>query len=313
MSNEELVDIASLDNLAQPITGKQDKKFDRPLMLPKGKSQVWPIIGRLVMNRLKSEALSYHTVHQHSIEIGGIFLNVPCQKSFGSKCPFCEKYWEGFNALKAMPAAASEENAPAEIAIPYKKAKLLTTMYKQRMRYGVLIALPKDPNVYMFFMGPELLKATFGDGQKKIPGATQELKEGYKVPIYSATELAGWISFNRTGEGLATKYSAKTTTIEVINGRVKTEQLMEEALHQTVQQKINSNDLPKLAEYHASRRWTDEEMENFIASNGTQIPERYVAFINREDKPTSGVETASLTMADLNDTVPAVGDSDVPW
>jgi hypothetical protein len=278
-------EIEGTDTSVSKKTG--ESKFEKPPMLPAGKNQVWPIIGRLLVNRLKSEAKPYHTTHDHGLEIGGQYINVPCYKALGQKCPFCEAYWAAFEDVKKLKSQGAEnDKAPEELQLQLKRAQVVVKMLKQRQRFAVLWALPKDPTVYMFFMGTMLLKAIFGDSDKKKAGVVQELKDSYKVPIYNAGEPTGWISCNRSGQGLETEYTAKVAVREVIEGRKKTEELMEEPLHQTVIEKAEKNDLPRILEYFTSRFWSVEEMENFIDSNYTALPKRYDFLF--KDKPQVG-------------------------
>ena len=297
--DELMVSLDDIENAETSVSKRADaKKYEKPPMLPSGKNQAWPIIGRLLVNRLKTEAKPYHTTHDHGLEVGGQYINVPCYKSLGQKCPFCEAYWSAFERVKKLKSqGADSEAAPEELRLSLKREEVATKMLKQRQRYAVLWALPKDPVVYMFFMGSKLLKSIFGDADKKKAGVIQELKDSYRVPIYNHKETTGWISCNRTGQGLDTDYSAKVAVTEVIENRKKTEQLMEESLHSIVAEKAESNDLPRIMEYFLSRFWSVEEMENFLESCFTAVPERYNFLFRGAPAPSnepSGIERVSF-------------------
>jgi hypothetical protein len=281
-------------------------KYEKPPILPKGKDQVWPILARLIVNRTGAEAKHYHECHDHQLEVNGKWITVPCYKSKGQKCPFCEAYWGSRKNAETLKGKGAEaEGASDELRIALKKQQLTMKMMEQRRRYGFLVALPKDPTVYMFFAGPALLKAIYGDSEKRKSGAYQELKDGYKIPPYQIDEVAGWILLNKTGQKLETVYSAKPATTEVIEGRVKTEKLMEEPVHAGVKEKAANGTLPRVKEWFDSRFWSLEEMENFIASQFTQLPERFnYLFAEKEGQKVATenpkVETTNFELDELD-------------
>lgn len=284
-TEEQLVDIESLES-SDPSTGRNNQqKFERPAILPKGKDQVWPIIGRILVNRLTTEAHIFHEVHDHSIQVGGRWMTVPCYKTRGMKCPFCEEYWAARKDTKDLTAKGAEaEDAPDALRIELKKKQITMKMMEQRRRFGMLMALPKDPTVYMFFATKSLIDELFGNKDKNKKGAFSILRDDYKVPVIKASEKTGWFHLNKTGQKLDTEYSATPAVIQVIQGRTKTEQLHEEELHPAVLERVTRNDLPRIKAHHEGRFWTLEEMENFIESDFTQIPERYSRYINQDEQ-----------------------------
>jgi hypothetical protein len=285
-AEEQLVDIESLEN-TDPSTGRNSQpKYDRPAMLPKGKDQVWPIIGRFLVNRIATEAYHYHEVHDHNIQIGGRWINVPCYKTRGTKCPFCEAYWAARKDVQTLTGkGANTEDASDDLRIELKKKQLVMKMMEQRQRYGMIMALPKDPTVYMFFATKSLISEIFGNKDKNTKGAFSVLRDEYKVPVFKAEEKTGWFSLNKTGQKLETRYFASPAVTQVVKERTKTEMLYEEELHPTVIERAKRNDIPRVKAYYDSRFWSLEEMENFIESDFTQVPERYARFIPQEDQP----------------------------
>jgi len=301
------VETYSLDDIEggdHSVGSSSDEKSERTPSLP-AKGQSWPFDIRVIVNPIKSEfGRPFHETPVHIIYMGGKYINIPCPRGFGKVCPMCDKRWNAEDSKKDLEGkGAISEGSP--LHNQWLKEKAIIDMYKQRKQFTFMAAKRNDPSIYFFYAGPALTKAIFGDRRKNLSGAIHAIKE-YRVSVYAPSEATGWITVNKTGKGLDTVYSSSATTVSKIVGRTKTEELLEEALdNEVVKRFADVESLPRVWESFMKKAWSQEEIENFVASDGAVLPDRIASWlglqpstINEGDMPPA-VETADFRMDEV--------------
>lgn len=257
-----------------------------------GSKQTWPIDVRIVVNMVnKDEAKPYHENHFHEYIVNDQYVRVPCARAVGEVCAICDAHWD--HKAKAEKLATRGANSEAhEEHAAWKRHTTLAKQFEQKKRFSVLVVLRGDNKISILDSKPQLTKKIFGDKFKNEPGAIAEIKS-YGVPVFNPNEPTGWLTLGKTGQGLGTVYSAKPALLTKIVGKKKEEQLVEEALHPQVLEKFQDmSKLPALHKMIKDRLWTPEEVENYVASEGTQLPTKVLESLQkRKGGQTSGQST----------------------
>lgn len=273
--------------------GKKTNSFEK-ISYVGGKGTTWPVDVRILVNMSsKDEARPYHENHIHEHIVNDNYVRIPCARSIGQKCAICDAHWEHKNESEKLEArGAKSESNP--LHGEWRKHTALMKLYKQKQRFSMLVAVRNDNKISVLDAKPQLTKAIFGDKFKGAVGAIDELKR-YGVSIFNPNEKTGWLTLNKTGQGLATSYTAKPALHTKINGRKKEEELVEEPLHPLILEKFK--DMTKLIALNKmikDRMWSEEEVQAYVDSSGTVIPSRISDFFKKKDKNAS---TASNTQA----------------
>jgi hypothetical protein len=272
--NDFSADFAALEEVDFSIGGKTNQEPFEKMNYLGGSKQSWPIDVRILVNPISKDEMKPSIESSfHEYIVNDQYVRIPCARSVEEVCPICDAYWEHYEVAKKMEVmGASSEEHPKHAE--WKRHKTLEKQFKQQKRFSMLVVLRGDNKVSILETKPQLTKAIFGDRYKQKAGAISEIKS-YGVPVFNPAESTGWLTLNKTGEKLNTTYTAKPATHIKIDGRKKSEELVEEALHPQVLEKFQNPDkLPKLFASFKSRVWSREELENFVASDGTQLPAR---------------------------------------
>lgn len=254
-----------------------------------GAKQTYPLDMRILINMSNpDEANPYFDASFHEYIDGTGYYRIPCMRSVGEVCPICDHYWDHKKHSEQLAVqGAQAENHP--LHVKWKQHEFLKKKFQQKKGYLMLVALKGDDKISVFSTKTQQIKAIFGDAYKKLPGAIDELKS-YGVSVFNPYEVTGWISLNKSGQGLQTTYSAKPSLISEIKGKMKTEKIMEEPLHPKVIEAFKDmGKLPALRKRIQDSLWSQEELETYIISGGIEIPERVKEILNKnkkeEDKP----------------------------
>jgi hypothetical protein len=277
MSQETVLSLEDIEN-QDFMQGKDAKeKVERTPFLPV-KGQNWPINLRILVNPVATElGRPVHEANVHPIQVNGKWVNIPCPRTLGKRCYMCDKRWNAIDELKQLEAIGAKAEGHPENG-QWRKYYAISETYKQKRQSIFLAALPNDPKVYMFYAGPALVNAIFGDKRKNIPGALHEIKE-YGVSLFSPSQPSGWLSLNKTGQKLDTVYTAKALTKTVVEGKSKVLRLHEEMLHEDIQKLFEDpTKLPRILESYKGRMWSEEEIQAFVDSEATILPERIARF-----------------------------------
>lgn len=290
MSNTLEIDYSSLEEADFSLGGKPVQEVERTNYLG-GAKQTWPIDVRILVNPVSKEEMKpNHENSFHEYVVNDVYVRIPCARSIGEVCPVCDAYWEHREAVQKLEIlGANSEEHPRHSE--YRRHKTLEKQFKQQKRFSMLVALRGDNKVSILEAKPQLAKAIFGDRFRNEPGAIAEIKS-FGVPVFNPSEPTGWLTLNKTGEKLNTRYSAKPSTHLKIDGRKKSEELVEEDLHPSIREKFeNPEKLPKVYSMIKSRVWSREELENYVASDGTQLPAREMERLSKRKSVTGSKNT----------------------
>jgi hypothetical protein len=298
MTKEGNYSFDDFENTETEVGADKSAAAERVPFLP-AKGQKWPFDVRILVNPIASElGKIYHETNVHPIQVGGKWLNIPCPRSLGKTCYMCDTRWGSEDRRKELEAIGAGASAHPEHN-EFKKHENIIALFKQKKQYMFMAALRNDPKLYFFYAGPALIKSMFGDKAKATKGAVASFKE-FGVSAFNPNNTTGWITVNKTGQKLDTVYTATPTVQTVVKDRVKSEMLVEEALHPDVVNAFsNIEGLPRVLESFKNRMWSEDEIQTFVDSACTVVPERIAKWVGAIEKP-SKVETASFTENSLS-------------
>lgn len=255
-----------------------------------GKKTQWPLDVRVVINPLGEEALPYHETHMHDLMIGDKYSTIPCNRSMGKTCSICDASWDHKEKADNLEATGAKQETSKNHE-SWKKHMTLSKLFQQKKKYSILTVVRGENRFSVLQAGPALTKAVFGDKRKNEKGAIDEVKS-YNVTVYNPFEPTGWVTMKRAGSGLNTVYSANASVTVQMNGKKKEELLTEEALHPTILERLGTPEtMPKLKELFKSKAWSDEELQAYVDSGGSAVPDRVMKYLG--DGPAQGASEAS--------------------
>jgi hypothetical protein len=275
------IDFSSLEE-ADFSVGKGGSQ-DRERITWLGSSrQTWPLDVRFVVNMInKDEARPYHENHFHEYIVNDNYVRVPCPRAIKQTCPVCDAYWDHKKSVDKLTTIGASAEGHPEHGV-FKRHQTLMKKFEQKKSFASLVVVKGDNKISILASKPQLTKQIFGDRDKGVTGALNELK-AYGVPVFNPAESTGWLTLNKTGTGLGTVYSAKPTLISKIVGKKKEEQLVEESLHPQVVEKFKDmTKLPALNKMIQERMWSQEELENYVESDGTQLPSKVAEYLAKK-------------------------------
>jgi len=264
-----------------------------------GAKQSWPLEVRVVVNMSTPEdSKPFMDASFHEFIDGDSYYRIPCLRSVGEVCPVCDAHWDHKKQQDLLTAqGAVMESHP--LHVEWKKHMFLSKKFEQRKNFLMLAVVRGDDKVSILSAKTQLTKRIFGDKYKNLPGAIDELK-AYGVPVFNPNEGTGWLILTKTGQGLSTTYNAKPAMITKITGKSKTEQIVEEALSPKVIELFKDmSKLPSLSKIIRERLWTSEEMENYVASGGVQVPKSVSDFLNKNKKDGAEAKPAAAASSEV--------------
>lgn len=273
------LDFSALEE-ADLSLGQKGNKFEKINYLGRSK-QTWPLEVRLLVNPINSDEKKTHIdTTTHFSNINDAFVSIPCARSVGQICPICDAYWDHQKHSKVLETqGAALETHPKNAE--YIKAAALAKIFEPKRMYQTLAVVRGDDKISILELKPSLAKAIFGDSYKKSAGAITDFKS-YGVPFLDPREKTGWLSLSKTGTGFQTTYSAKVATSVKIEGRTKSEVLVESDLHPAVLEKFKDlSSLPAVYKIQKDRVWTQEELSAYVASEGTQFPDHVNEYLSK--------------------------------
>ena len=282
---------------------------------PSGKE---PTVGKIVRDpRLRNgnKGNPYFPVHYHEYRIGPANEDIRfffSPSAIGLPDRLSEMFWVHVKERALIKDKEGQQ---------YKY--LSSCVQATRPKNGALLYwLEKGKNkVQVMFIKEPMKDAIFGceAGYNKPPmdGVIKKLREMH-LNVFDLKDPAGWIKLYKQGMSKSTTFHAEIVMMlkeEVLpNGRRKTSQ---EALEFTVDPNffatLSLETLPDFAEVIKQRTWSVEEIDAYIESDYSKIPERC---IKRDKKPVE--ETANPEMIAAYDDISDNGDntakvSDIPF
>lgn len=260
----------------------------------------WPSKIRVLPDPREEQI--YKKTDTHLLEVNGKWINVPCLRNAQhTPCPFCDTYWE----------AKEESDLQPKDSLEYKKAAAKMRQFRIQRQFSFLAALEDDPVIYVFNAKATLTKEIFGSPKDNIKGAINEIRS-FGVPIFDPTAGTGWVEVNKTGKMLDTKYHAQPVVIEVLNGRSKSQEIIEKKLPESIIKVFTEGspeDLPSVTEEYEKNLWTAEEMLAFIETDGANLPSRLQnVFGGSNTKMDSGTD-----LPDMPESKDLPSDDDIPF
>lgn len=295
MTSFDSIDFSALEEADFSVGAKQNET-ERMNYLGGGK-QTWPIDVRILVNMInKDEARPMIETHIHEYIVNDQYVRIPCARAAGLVCAICDAHWDHKGQSDKLAARGGNAEGSAD-HVEWKKHSALAKQFEQKKRFSMLAVLKGDTKVSILEAKTQLTKEIFGDKYKDKAGAVAEIKS-YGVPVYNPSEPTGWLTLNKTGTGLATTYTAKPALITKIVGKKKEEQLVEEPVHPLILEKFQDmSKLPALSKSFKEKLWSPEEMENYVASAGTELPSRVAEYLAKWSKKKTGAPGADAAEA----------------
>lgn len=303
MTNFDNIDFSSLEETDFSVGNKQEQT-ERLSYLGGGK-QTWPIDVRIVVNMSnKDEAKPFIDTHIHEYIANDQYVRIPCARAAGQVCAICDAHWDHKNQADKLAARGGNAEG-SEVHAEWKRHTTLAKAFEQKKRFSMLAVLKGDTKISVLEAKTMLTKEIFGDKFKNKAGAIAEIKS-YGVPVFNPHEPTGWLTLGKSGTGLATTYTAKPSLLTKIVGKKKEEQLVEEPLHPLILEKFQDmSKLPALSRSFKEKLWSPEELENYVASEGTELPGRIVEQMKKwsSKKGQSSTESTAQTETKTSATV----------
>ena len=281
--------------------GKQKEQREKINYVGGAKNTTWPLTLRVVVNQHVGKPRPYAENHFHEYTLNGEYMRIPCPRSVGKTCSICDAHWK--HRDEAVKLEEMGAKAPGhKMHEKYLNHSTLAKSFEQKRRFSVLVVLRGDDKISVLDAKTSLIKSIFGDAGKKISGVVHKFKD-YNAQVYNPSEPTGWMVLNKTGEKLDTRYSADLCVESKMVGRQKTEMLYEQTLPNSVKDRLKDPEkMIDLVQMFASRLWSEDEMAAFVASGGTELPERLLRKSTNSGEEGGSKPAASSASVDFDST-----------
>jgi hypothetical protein len=272
------------------------------------------ILCKLVVDPRSNPHAGAVKVRYFEYSVNGNKYKTPCRESLGLGK---DARFEKFKALNAEYFEACEAHGP--------DSKEAQTIKAKRAKYQ-----PKD-GCYLYYVVPngntiQCMKASitlhdkiFGrKGSKtfkEIVSIQDTLaKKGKSLYLTGNKEdnKTGWVNIYKTGTGLGTEYhivEATTTKQVSIDGAIV--DVPVPATYEVdakIYDGLDTESLPNPLKYEQQYVWTEEEVNKFVESEGTEIPPRVLEKMNKAPKGTSNADTDDDAGCDVPPPANLLGD-----
>ena len=226
----------------------------------------------------------------------------PCRKSLGEACsPELDRREEliaelGAIKKEALANGANPKEGKWRETQQWAQVKEELDQLKEKKGGHILYVEPNSDKVKSLKVGAQVLNRLFGrKGNEYIPevkSLLDEMQKEGKSPFISPDpqmNTTGWVKIWKVGEKLSTEYFLEPATIETveeINGRkAKVTVDQEFSLHPKIlSSDLTLDDIPDPIDYEKRFMWTLEESQEFVASKGLKVPERFLKANGGDDQ-----------------------------
>lgn len=303
--------------------------------IPTGKDKA--LVMKFVRDPRRKQPYTALTFYKHMVGDGDKDTRYhPCRKSLGEAVsPELDRREEliaQLSAIKkeALAAGANAAEGKWRETAQWAQIKEELDQLKEKRGGHILFVEPNSDKVQSLKIGASIINRIFGrkgnDFVKTIPSLLEEMQKKGKSPFISndpAMNKFGWVKVWRTGEGIATEYFVEPATVEQVKeiegqqATITTDQ--EFQIHPRIlSSDLTLDDIPDCIEYERRFMWTLEESQEFVASNGLKVPERFLKGNGGDNEEnlakatpeSSAAPAEAATTADLAAAVPP-GDADV--
>jgi hypothetical protein len=240
----------------------------------------------------------------------------PCLTFFGETVsPELEYYKKLKQESDAMNKLGQGNSAEAVVL----KSKL--AIFKPSDMAYILYIEPGSPEIKAMKVSVSVINCIKGREANQyspaIPSLIKSMAADGVSPfdIFSPKAEVGWVKLWKTGEGLGTRYHVavdeKTLEIEQNGKKYYSKEMTTHKVHEKIaQRKFVEADFPDVLAFEERNRWTPTELERFIESEGTQVPERFLKkeFHGQQNGGSGSDQVAAVTPFDTGSLIGSLDD-----
>jgi hypothetical protein len=204
-----------------------------------------------------------------------------CLSFFGETAPEKEVYDTAKKNLDVLNKSGQGNSDEA------KKLAATVALFKPTFAYYVLYIEPNSPDIKAIKLKKSAIECVTGREANQYQPALPDLRKQMAADGVLPNDLfnpksnsKGWLKLWKEGVELATRYHIvplKDKTSTVIDGKTYyMDDYIELPVHERIAKKqFQIEDFPNVLEFEEKSRWTLNEVERFIESSGTEVPERF--------------------------------------
>lgn len=291
-----------IDCSAGSVGNSMGGSYTKVLYVPK--SGVKTMVGKILPD-FRANNRAFFPVEFHEFSVGStmqdtrFFFSPRC---FGQPDVMTDLFWKAIKERKkvsdaliathgskeaAKTASASDKeflhwDFVVKMCRP-KKAVLLYWVGKGASRVETLML--KEPMADNLFGAPAKRDAA-GRDVPPVEGLVKEMR-GMKLSPFDLKDPCGWVLLYKTGTGPSTQFHAEVDEVKrsetLTNGRCRYFSEAAEAAVDPAILTVDANTIPKFTDTCKELSWSEEEINTYIESDFTKVPERYF-----KKKPAAG-------------------------
>lgn len=260
-----------------------------------------PIIAKLVIDPRSRKGAVIFQYFEYSVD--GNKYKTPSRESVGlGNDARLAKYKE---LCKVYKEACDSHGKDSEVA---KKAQVFRDKFKPKEGCFLFYIEPNGNKIKCLKASIMIKDQIWGrDGSATfaaVPSLKDALaKKGVSLFLTSKHEdnKKGWVEISRTGEKMGTRYHIKQSTAPtttIINGE-EVEALVPKNydVSDELYKGFDLEKVPDPAKYESNFVWTEEEVQQYVDSNGTKVPKRVTNDLEKNKKKNEDTDGDGATAA----------------
>lgn len=285
------------------VGGGSGSNYTKIIYVPKAGAA--PLVGKILPDFRAGNRANF-PIEYHEFSVGQTFQDTRffmSPKCFGQEDLLTNLFWKAIKERKAF--SANKDSAEyrnwdfiCKMTRP-KKGTLIYWIGKGESKIQILMV--KEPMADVLFGAPAK-KDFSGKDIPPVPGLIKDMREMSLSP-FNLKDSCGWVKLFKTGSGPSTQFHAELEQIKreeiTENGRRKFSLEPTEAAVDMAILKVDPNTIPEFTKICQEMSWSVEEMNAYIDSQFTIMPERYYKKAGGGTLPRPTPITTAKTIGDL--------------